>query len=219
MTWIVAIALAIAAFAVAAFVFGIARSGWTAFAAALALGLAGYALQASPGLPGAPTATRAADPGELGWSLIEERKAMFAGGGRSANDRLIIADGFARRGRYADAATILRGAVTEHPRDAEAWLALANALVEHADGALTPPALLAYRRSAELDPTGVGPAFFLGFALIRQGQIAEARGLWASTLQTAASDAPGRAALEQSFVRLNDLIERSQAGQAAIPGQ
>ncbi len=217
MTWLVAIALAIAAFAVAAWVFGIARSGWTTFAAALALGLAGYALQASPGVPGAPTAKRAADAGELGWSMIEERKAMFAGAGGS--DKLIIADAFLRRGHYADAATVLRGAVTENPRDAEAWLALGNALVEHADGALTPPALLAYRRSAELDPKGVGPGYFLGFALIRQGQIAEAQGLWTSTLETAAEDAPGRAALEQSLARLDELIERARTGQALIPGQ
>lgn len=216
MTWLVAIALALAAFAVAAFVFGIARSGWTTFAAALALGLAGYALQASPGVPGAPTAKRVVDAGELGWSMIEERKAMFAGAG---SDKLIVADGFLRRGRYADAATVLRWAVTDNPRDAEAWLALGNALVEHADGALTPPALLAYRRSAELDPEGVGPGYFLGFALIRQGQIAEARGLWASTLETAAKDAPGRAALEQSLARLDELIERARTGQALIPPQ
>ena len=219
MTWLVAIALALAAFAVAAFVFGIARSGWTTFAAALALGLAGYALQASPGVPGAPTAKRAADAGELGRSMIEERKAMFAGAGSAGSDKLIIADAFLRRGRYADAATVLRGAVTENPRNAEAWLALGNALVEHADGALTPPALLAYRRSAELDPKGVGPGYFLGFALIRQGQIAEARGLWASTLETAAQDAPGRAALEQSLARLDELIERARTGQALIPGR
>src|SRR5688500_9843482 len=56
MTWLLAIVLALAAFALGAFVLGVARRGWTTFAAALALGLAGYALQASPGLPGAPAA-------------------------------------------------------------------------------------------------------------------------------------------------------------------
>lgn len=217
MTWLVAIGLAIAAFALAAWAFGVARSGWTTFAAALALGLAGYALQASPGMRGAPAGKAAAAPGETSWSLIEERKAMFAGTGRSPSDKLIIADAFARRGQYADAATVLRGAVAANPRDAEAWLALGNALVEHADGAMTAPALLAYRRAAELDPQGVGPGYFLGFALIRQGQIAEARGLWASTLETAAQDAPGRDALEGSLARLDELIARAREGQALVP--
>jgi len=169
MTWLLAIALALAAFALAALAFRVVRSGWTAFAAALALGLAGYALQASPGVPGAPAASRAANE-EGAWALVDERKEMIGGGVRSTNDKVLIADAFARRGRYADAAAILRAAVTDNPRDAEAWLALGNALVEHADGALTQPALLAYRRAAELDAGGVGPGYFLGLALIRQGQ-------------------------------------------------
>src|SRR5690606_41474148 len=55
MTWLVAIALALAAFAVAAFALRLEPSGWTTVAAALALGLAGYAMQASPDVPGAPS--------------------------------------------------------------------------------------------------------------------------------------------------------------------
>lgn len=217
MTWIVAIVLALAAFAVAAFAFRVPRNGWTTIAAALALGLAGYALQASPGTPGAPTAAVTTPLGEADWSLIEERKVMFGGASRSGNDSLIVADAYVRRGQYADAVTLLRGAVSKNPRDAEAWLALGNALTAHADGALTPPALLAYRRAAELDPKGVGPGYFLGFALIKQGQIAEARGLWASTLETAAPDAPGRDALAGSLGRLDELIERARTGQTLLP--
>ncbi|HEY6817429.1 MAG TPA: tetratricopeptide repeat protein, partial [Croceibacterium sp.] len=165
MTWLIAIGLALGAFAAAVLAFRVPRSGWTTVAAALALGLAGYALQASPGLPGAP-AMSAAETGDAAWALVEERKSMVAEDERSRSNRLIVADGFARRGRYTDAATILRGAIAEHPRDAEVWLALGNALIEHADGALTEPALLAYRRAAELDPDGVGPGYFLGLALI-----------------------------------------------------
>ena len=50
MTWMIAITLALAAFAAAVFVFRVPRAGWTTFSAALALGLAGYALQALGGL-------------------------------------------------------------------------------------------------------------------------------------------------------------------------
>ena len=215
MTWLLAIALALAAFALGAFVFGVKRSGWTTFAAALALGLAGYALQASPNVPGAPAAGAPA-PGEVDWAFVDARKEMVRIGDRSGSKNIIVADALARRGRYADAATMLRGAVSENPRDGEAWLALGNALVEHADGALTQPALLAYRRAAELQPQAVGPGYFLGFALIRQGRIMEARGVWQATLESASADAEGRAALQERLARLDQLIA-SQTG--AVPPQ
>ena len=212
MTWILAIFLALAAFALGAFAFGVARQGWTTLAAALALGLAGYAMQASPDVPGAPAAgtERVA---EVDWAFVDARKEMVASGNRSTSNRMIVADALARQEQYANAAAMLRAAVSENPRDAEAWLALGNALVEHADGALTQPALLAYRRAAELDPTGAGPGYFLGFALIRQGRLMDARGVWASTLETASEDAAGREGLEESLARLDALI----ANQGVVP--
>lgn len=212
MTWILAILLALAAFALGAFAFGVARQGWTTLAAALALGLAGYAMQASPDVPGAPAAgtERVA---EVDWAFVDARKEMVASGNRSTSNRMIVADALARQEQYANAAAMLRAAVSENPRDAEAWLALGNALVEHADGALTQPALLAYRRAAELDPTGAGPGYFLGFALIRQGRLMDARGVWASTLETASEDAAGREGLEESLARLDALI----ANQGVVP--
>ena len=133
MSWLIAIALALAAFAVAVFAFRVARSGWTTIAAALALGLAGYALQASPDVRGAP-ASAEAGRGDAAWALVDERKSMVASEDHSRNGKLIVADAYARRGQYADAAGILRGAIADNPRDGEAWLALGNALVEHAGG-------------------------------------------------------------------------------------
>ena len=214
MSWVLAIALALAAFALGAFAFGVARQSWTAFAAALALGLAGYALQASPGLPGAPAAGARA-PGEVDWAFVDARKEMVASAGRSGSNQVIVADALARQGQYANAAALLRDAVSRDANDAEAWLALGNVLVEHADGALTQPALLAYRRAAELEPTSAGPGYFLGFALIRQGRLMEARGVWQATLETAAEDAAGRAALEERLARLDQLL----AGEGAVPPQ
>ena len=215
MTWLLAIALALAAFAVAVLAFRVARSGWTTIAAALALGLAGYALQANPGVPGAPAGPAAA-AGEASWALVDERRAMFDAGSRSTSDKLIIADGFARRGQYADAAGILRIAVGDNPRDAESWLALGNALVEHTGGALTEPALLAYRRAAELDPEGIGPGYFLGLALIRQGRLGEARALWQSALDGASEGAAGRDVLALRLGRLDTLLAQP-GGPAAVP--
>jgi cytochrome c-type biogenesis protein CcmH len=212
MTWLLAIALALAAFALGAFVFGVARHGWTTFAAALALGLAGYALQASPDVPGAPAA-EAREEAQADWSFIDARKEMVASDDRSTSREMIVADALARQGQYANAAAMLREAVRANPRDAEAWLALGNALVEHADGALTQPALLAYRRAAELDPASAAAGNFIGFALIRQGRLMEARQIWQQALESAADDAEGRAALEERLARLDQII----AGGGAVP--
>lgn len=212
MTWVVVIGLAVAAFVLGVFAFRIGKQGWSTFAAALALGLAGYALQASPGLPGAPSSGMR-ETGGVDWAFVDARKEMVATADRSTNNNMIVADALARQGQFANAAAMLRAAVTENPRDAEAWLALGNALVEHADGALTQPAIVAYRRAADLDPTGAGPGYFLGFALIRQGRLMDARNVWASTLETAAEDAAGRAGLEESLNRLDSLI----ANQGVIP--
>jgi len=215
MSWVLAIGLSFAAFVVAVATFRVERRGWTTIAAALALGLAGYAMQASPGLPGAPAAP-AAQSGEAGWALVDERREMFAFGDRSTSDKLIIADGFARRGQFADSAVILRGALADNPRDAEAWLALGNALVEHAGGALTEPALLAYRRAADLDPQGTGTGYFLGLALIRQGRIGEPCALWKATIDAAPAGTAGREVLALRLNRLDTLLSQP-GGPAAVP--
>ncbi|KRA83671.1 tetratricopeptide repeat protein [Altererythrobacter sp. Root672] len=218
MSWLIAIAVALAAFALAAFVLGVPRQGWTSFAAALALGLAGYAVQASPGVPGAPAAPRAAGEIDSGFSYVDERKEMIGSSALSGNKKLVIADALARQGQFANAAAMLRGAVHDNPRDAEAWLALGNALVEHSGGILTEPSLVAYRRASELDPDGVGPGYFLGLALIRQGQLIEARGVWQATVEGSPEDAAGRALLEERLVRLDALIAQF-SGQAPVPQQ
>jgi cytochrome c-type biogenesis protein CcmH len=212
MSWVLAIALAGAVFALAIVLFRVARQAWSALAATLALGLAGYALQASPGLPGAPAASRTESdlPGE---TLKQARQAMVGPDQRSRSGRVLTADAFATRGQYADAAALLRGAVAENPRDSEAWLALGNVLVEHAEGRVTEPALFAYRRASEADPRGIGAGYFLGLSLLRQGSIIEGRNIWAETLAQAPEDAAGRAMLAEQLNRLDVLLR--QAAEAA----
>ena len=214
MTWLIAVALAHAAFALAALAFRVPRSGWTTIAAALALGLAGYAMQASPDVEAAPAAMTV-DHGDAGWALVDDRKSMVASEERSSSHRLIVADAYARRGQYAEASAILRGAIADNPRDGEAWLALGNALVEHTGGALTEPALVAYRRAAELDSDGIGPGYFLGLALIRQGRLGQAAALWRATLESAAPEAAGREVLALRIERLEALL--AQPGGPIVP--
>lgn len=203
MSFVPIILLAAAAFALAVLGLRLPRGGWALLGAALMLGLAGYALQGSPGQAGAPKPSSAGLTPE-GAELVEARRAIY---GPAPPSRFVtVADGFARRGQFADAAGILRASLVEQPEDAEAWLALANALTEHAGGQLTPAAVLAFERSERAEPGQPGPGFFLGVALIRNGRLQEARALWTRMLAGAPADAAWREGLEERLARLERLM-------------
>lgn len=215
MSWLAVIALALAAFALAVLAFRLARQLWTSLLAALAFGLAGYAMQANPGIPSAPRAT--ADAAGPVMDVVAARQELIGNGERSRAPLLLTADAMARRGRYGDATALINGATAANPRDFEAWLAQGIALTEHADGVLTAPALFALRRAAALRPQHPGPGYFLGLAMIRQGQLPEARQVWAQTLAAAPADAAGRAALAERLARLDQLLGMLEAGQGQAP--
>ena len=194
MTWLIVSALALLAFVALAFWLNVPRSGWTALGAALLFGLAGYAMQASPSLPGS---------------------TKVAAEQISIDPAAMLASRMARNGQYANAAQVLLGALDDDPKNAQAWLALGNALVAHADGLLTPAALHAYENAQASAPQSAGPPYFLGLALAQSGRFAEARATWTGLLERSAPDAPWREMLAERLAGLDLLIEaqaRAQAG-------
>lgn len=211
MSWIVVIVLALACFAVIALVFRVPTKGWAIVLAALALGLAGYGVQGSPSLPGAPKAAVSAEKDE-GAQIVELRKAMVVEAQHSRSPFTVTADGMMRHGEYDTAANFLAGVVAKNPDDGDAWLALGTALAFHADGALTPAALLAYDRAANALPQSPGPPFFVGLSLIRQGKLIEAHKLWTKSLAALPADAPGRGILADRLAALDGLMRRIAAG-------
>jgi cytochrome c-type biogenesis protein CcmH len=212
-SWLLVIALAAAALVLAGLVLRIGRGALATFAAALTLGLAGYALQARPDVPAAPAAGLAGrtPPGQA-WRVL--RQEMILSRDRSDARTLITADAFAARGDYLTSAGLLRIAVRDDPQDGEAWLALANTLVEHADGLLTAPARLAYARAAARPGTTLGAGYFLGLNQLRGGDIIGGRETWVATLaqvppasvRPAGEDTDPRMVLAQRLVRLDQLL-------------
>ena len=205
MSWLVVIALAALAFAAGVVLFRIEKGLWSSLLAALAVGLAGYALQASPGLPSAPKVA-GEDRGNPLFDVVEVRRDLLANNEHSRADFIVTADALAREGRYEQAAQLLASVTRKNPQDFEAWIAEGNALVEHADGVLTVPALYAYRQAAELKPKHLAPNYFLGVALIRQGRFAEARQVWADSLAAAPEGAAGREIVAQQLERLDAML-------------
>jgi cytochrome c-type biogenesis protein CcmH len=188
MTWLIAVLVALAAFAVAVLAFRLPRVTWTSLATALVFGLAGYTLQASPTVPGAPK-DAVAESYTDEWEIIPSRQLLVSGAGKSTDPAMITADAFARQGQFEDASVFYRTIVTRNPRDFEAWVALGNALVEQADGQLTQASMYAFRQANLLQPNSPAPGYFLGLSLVRQGRMMEARGVWREALDGMA-DAP-----------------------------
>ncbi|RDC60323.1 Cytochrome c-type bioproteinis protein CycH [Alteripontixanthobacter maritimus] len=209
MIWLPLILLLVVTMAGAILLLRLPKAVWTIFAAALVFGLAGYAWQGQPGRAGAPAQQDLAAPVD-GEGMVAARRAMFSRGATPSRN-IILSDGFARRGQYETAAGLLRREVRERPGNTEAWLALANALVGHADGQITPAARHAFARAEASDPAHPGAAYFAGVALIRKGDPAAARQLWADLLETAPADAEWRGELLQRLARLDALIAFTQA--------
>ena len=209
MTWLVVIGLALVVFAAVAWLGRSQRGAWEAIAAALLLGIAGYAWQGSPQLPGAPKAPAEKIAGKAA-EAVAERQALAKGdptaGDPMGDKHVVIADALARHGQFADAAEVLRGAVERNPANAEAWLAMANALVGHAEGNLSPAAIYAYGQAARVSPGSPGPPFFLGMALLRSGRLEEGRGVWADLLARTPPDAPWRADLAGRLAELDAFL-------------
>lgn len=220
MSWIVAIALALAAFAAIALLFRLPRASWMVVLAALGFGLAGYAIQASPNLAGAPKqGFRAAS--EEGRQFVDFRKEVVGEDWRSRSPYMLMADEWVRRGRYQGAVTILNGIVRANPRDGDAWLALGNALLLHADGQVTPATLHAWRMAEQALPGSAAPIVFQGAGMLREGRLIETHRLWSERLAAMPEDAPGRAMLAGRLAALEQLLRQivAESGQATGPEQ
>ena len=177
------------------------RSAFEPVAAALLLGLAGYALQGRPNAAGNPVAPRA-ETASFDNSEAETRARM--GGQRfgSAAQWLIAADGAMRGGSPQAAVTFIKSGLKENPRDPDLWVGLGNALIVHNGGMVSPAATYAFQRAADIAPNHPGPPFFMGLALAQSGQFPQARAIWTELLARAPADAPWRADLEARLAQL-----------------
>ena len=196
MGWLILLAL-IALSLGALRLLGVRRAAFTASAAALLIGAAGYAFQGRPDLPSAPS--QESEARDI-FPLTQARHAFF-GSFTPAESWLRMSEALARDGKSEDSVGILQNAVKRYPGDPQLWIGLGNALVDHARG-MTPAAELAYRRAEEAAPGHPGAPFFEGLALARSGDREGALKLWNGILATAPADASWRPLVERGVAML-----------------
>ena len=163
-------------------------------AAAILLGIGGYALQGSPSQRGISVTARDA-PNKLDPALVSSRQNMM---GRFGNEAqwLDYSDTMMRMGQTQMAVLAMRSGIRDNPKNPDLWVGLGNALVAHGGGLVSPAARFAYEQAARLSPKHPGPPFFLGVALAQEGKTEEAAKMWTDLLARSPANAPWRADLE-----------------------
>lgn len=172
--------------------------------AAIMLGLAGYALQGSPSLPGKPVAAPE-EPEGFGDAITDQRQGMAERFGPAAQ-WLGMSDGFARTGKTELAAKTLEKGLEKYPDNVDLWVGLGNALAAHSGGAMSPAAALAFDEAARRDPSHPAPPFFAGLALAQGGDLKGAETVWSQLLARSPADAPWRPDLEMRLAQLRQAL-------------
>jgi len=179
-------------------------------AAALLFGLAGYAWQGSPAMPGKPVKAGVAQI-RFDEELAKKRREIGEQISR-ATPFLVMSDSYASRGETRDAANVLLPGLRKYPDDPHLWVGLGNALMAHANGAMTPAANYAFRQALAVQPGGISPNYFYGLALAESGDFDGARAVWLKLAASLPEDAALREELIRNVALLNALIRRRDAG-------
>jgi cytochrome c-type biogenesis protein CcmH/NrfG len=178
------------------------------------LGLAGYALQGNPSLPGKPVEV-AAEPEGFGDALTDQRQGMADRFGPAAQ-WLGLSDGFARTGKTELAAQTLEKGLEKYPDNVDLWVGLGNALTAHGGGMMSPAAALAFDEAARRDPAHPAPPFFAGLALAQGGDLKGAEAVWSQLLARSPADAPWRPDLEMRLAQLRQALGPQLPPEAAV---
>lgn len=214
MGWVMLALVGAAAFGLLA-LFGAPRTLWSFGAAALMLGATGYALQARPGLAGAPAASKALTVDEEGIAKMRELRGALFGRFSSLDTAFFPADALIRSGHPDTAARLMLGAVRQEPQNAALWTWLGMTLVETDQGTMSPAAGLAFRRATALAPQHPGPFFFHGMAQARAGQPEAAIPLLQRALRLSPEGAEYRADVARALIQVRVFAAmRARAAQA-----
>ena len=170
---------------------------WQVAAAAVLLGMAGYALQGRPSLPPAPAQPlEASAAGET--QLVDIRADMDESFG-SAKRWLVTADSFAKQGDYPLSASYIKSGLRNEPQNADLWSALGLQLMLASEGQMSPPAVLAFDNARAIQPQHPAPYYFAGLARLFAGDLDGAILHWEKTVSVATPKAKWKTRIESQL--------------------
>lgn len=170
---------------------------WQVAAAAVLLGMAGYALQGRPSLPPAPAQPREASAAGA-TQLVDIRADMDESFG-SAKRWLVTADSFAKQGDYPLSASYILSGLRTEPQNADLWSALGLQLMLASEGQMSPPAVLAFDKARAIQPKHPAPYYFAGLARLFAGDLDGAILHWEKTVSVATPKAKWKMRIESQL--------------------
>jgi cytochrome c-type biogenesis protein CcmH/NrfG len=181
---------------------------WQIAAAAVLLGMTGYALQGRPSAPSSPAKSLAAN--EIGATQLIDIRADMDQSFGGAKRWLVTADSFAKQGDYASAASYIQSGLRSDPKNSDLWSALGLQLMLASEGQMSPPAQLAFDKARAIRPNHPAPYYFAGLARIISGDLNGGVFLWEKTLSLATPNAKWKVSIETQ-------IQAAKALQAESP--
>ena len=184
---------------------------WQIAAAAILLGMTGYALQGRPYTPPSPAKPLAASE-VAAVQLVNIRADMDQSFG-SAKRWLVTADSFAKQGDYPLAAAYIQSGLKSEPENPDLWSALGLQLMLASEGQMSPPAQLAFDKARAIRPNYPAPYYFAGLARLFAGDLDGAILLWEKTVSLATPKAKWKTHIESQLAAAKTLQARTAAAQ------
>ena len=214
MTGWIALAL-LAAFSLAGIILlgRLGKGYWQLAAAAILLGVTGYALQGRPSVASSPAKPRAAKE-DAAVQLVAMRADMDQSFG-GAKRWLVTADSFANQGDYTLSASYIQAGLKQNPKDPDLWSALGLQLMLASNGEMSLPAQLAFDKARAIRPNYPSPYYFAGLSRLFRGDVGGAILFWEKTLSLATPNAKWKSRLESQLAGAKAL--QAQASASVTP--
>ncbi|MFN3620064.1 hypothetical protein [Sphingorhabdus sp.] len=213
--WVALGILSIMSLAVLVFFVRRSKGLWQIAAAAVLLGMTGYALQGRPATPPSPAKPVAASE-VAATQLVAIRADMDQSFG-SAKRWLVTADSFAKQGDYTLSAAYIQSGLKTDPQNPDLWSALGLQLMLASEGQMSPPAQLAFDKARAIRPNYPAPYYFAGLARLFAGDLDGAILLWEKTVSLATPKAKWKARIESQLQAAKALQAQAAQKQSDVP--
>lgn len=189
--------------------------------ALLPLGAAAiYGSLGSPGLPGAPLASRATGPLETRSldALVTQVEAHLAKNPEDGRGWEVLGPVYMALGRFDDAVKARANALRLLGATAAREADHGEALTAAANGVVTADARAAFDRAVALDPKHAGARYMLGIAAEQDGRHEQAASIWRALLADAPANAPWAKAVQAALARVEPSGSTAVASAGSAEG-